>query len=499
MGIFTGLNNMMGKNTFPPTKEIADRWEWIAYWSGLRDNNEIYVRNEAIKRGMGGRNRQAYIAQPVPRALSQASANLLFGEPPTIKAGNPDDQERLDAIIGTNKLFAQCRAAAITSSSEGGVYLKVSIDPSTPRGQKVPLIQFIEERRVIPNFQNFSELVSATVITNWQENNKVYRLMENHIPGYISYELYAGGSNEIGLKIPLANHPKTAGIEEEMETGVSELLVSYIPNSLNTNSPFGVSDYANGIDDLFFAFNDATSIAHRATQSGVPLTVLPRELLDENQSLNHEKTIVAVNKLADTLGEGDVSKMIETVQHNAQQDKFMSYAKEVLDLLLIFSGISPQSIGRSVDGGATSGTALKLKMSSTLSTAAGKAVFYEDSLAEMLRLAAILDTETFGDGNNIKEAADWTEAESAVSVKLDDGLPDDEIEMANIIQRLKASGAISLEQAVRKANPHMTDEQVEAEIDAIRAETQAETAAIGEALPTTNIGNILSDITAEEL
>ena len=502
MPIFEDINKKLGRNNWPPTQEIADRWEWVAYWAGLRDGKEEYVRNEAIKRNMGGRNRDAYVAMPVPYALSKASSNLLFGEAPKIVAANQEDQQRLDLIVHKNKLIAQCRAAAVTSSSEGGVYLKLSVDPSTPVGRQVPRLQFLQEARVIPQFVA-NELIQATIITSWSEGNgrRVYRLLENHQPGIISYKLYLGSNTDIGSEIGLNSYDKTVNLDPEIETGIDELLVSYIPNSLSVNSPFGVSDYANGIDNLFYQFNDATSIAHRATQAGVPLTMMPRDILDENQNLNHEKTIIAVNKLADTLGEGDLSKMIQTVQHNAQQDKFMSYANEVLDLLLLFSGLSGASFGREDVGNASSGTALKLKMASTLATAASKASFYEDSLSEMLRLAALLDSETVGDGNMIKEGYNWVEADGMISVRLADGLPEDENETSAIIQKLRSAGVISIKEAIRKANPEWTEEQVDQELEDIQGDIGTETAAIGNALAPTQtgvdlVGN-LNDLLAE--
>ena len=497
MGVFTDLNSRLGRNTWPPTQEIADRWEWVTYWSGLRDGKDEYVRNEAIKRGLGGTSRNAYTALPVPYALSQASSNLLFGEAPMIKAGTPEDQQNLETIIRENKLLAQCRAAAITTSSEGGVYVKTTVDPSTNRGRRVPLIQFINEGRVIPKFAAFNDLEQATVVTAWAEGKKIYRLLEIHQVGLISYELYNGTSTDLGTQISLKTNQKTGDLEEEVETGIDELLVAYIPNALKTDSPYGVSDYSNGIDTLFYMFNDAVGIAHRATQSGVPLTVVPRELLDDNNGLNHERTVIAVNKLADTLGEGDISKMIQVIQNQAQQDKFMNYANEVLDMLLIFSGLSPQTVGRNVQGGAVSGTALKLKMASTLSTAAGKAAFFEDTLSEVLTIAAMLDTETIGAGNEIKPGVDWVDPEAPVTVKLKDGLPDDEKETAQIIQILKNAGVMSIREAVMRANPHASDEQIDEEIEAIRNDTAAEASAIGAAIaPSAPAATLVGDLNA---
>jgi hypothetical protein len=493
MGIFTDLNGRLGRNDWPPTQEIADRWEWVNYWAGLRESRDEYVRNEAFKRGLGGSSKSAYASLPVPYALSHASSNLLFGEAPMIKAGAPEDQARLEQIVRENRLLAQLRAAAVTTSSEGGVYVKVTVDPSTARGRRSPLVQFIPESRVIPQFEAFNSLRAASVVTAWEEGRKVHRLIEHHEVGLITYEKFIGSATELGVKQPQVTTKNGLEIEEMVETGIDELLVGYIPNALKTDSPFGVSDYANGIDTLFLMFNDAVGIAHRATQSGVPLTVVPRDLLDENQNLNHERTVISVNKLADTLGEGDISKMVQVIQTQAHQDKFMNYANEVLDMLLIFSGISPQSVGRNIQGGAVSGTALKLKMASTLSTAAGKAAFFEDTLSEMLRIAAILDTETIG----TKPGFEWTDAQAPISVKLKDGLPDDEKETAQIVQILKNAGVMSLREAVTRANPNATDEQIDAEIEAVREDTATETAAIGAVIgPATPAATLVGDLNA---
>jgi hypothetical protein len=495
MGILTGINNSMGKNTYPPSREIGDHWEWMEYFDGLLRGKHEYVRAEAYKRDMGGSSRAPYVAQPVPFALAQASSNLLFGETPSVVAGDPEDQTNIERIIRDNRLWASSRAGAITTSALGEVFIKVCSDPSTPKGKRSPLIQFIDPRRVIPEFSDTGELLAATIVTTWEESRRTYRLYEVHEPGFVWYELYAGNNTVLGNQVPLDTHDSTLDLNEDAApTGMTDLAVIHVPNALMTDSPYGISDYANGIDNLFYAFNDATSIAHRATQAGVPFTVMPRELLDDNQNLNHEKTIIAVNQLADTLGEGSISSMIETVQHQANQDKFMAYANEVLDLLLMFSGMNPQSFGRNNDGGAQSGTALKLKMSATLATAAAKGSFFEEGLSEALRLAAQLDSVEVDDGQNVKLAQEWADVESAPTVKLQDGLPDDESQTATIIQALKNAGAISIDQAVRRANPTWTDEQVSDELDRIVAEGDAEIASISSVLPTVQTDQILSNL-----
>jgi hypothetical protein len=477
------MNARFGKNNFPADNETLNHWEWVAYWRGLLEGQEEYVRAEAYKRNMGGSLNQPYVAQPVPFAISRASSNLLFGENPEVES-NDEDRANYERIIKDNKLWSQSRSAAITASALAGVFAKSMIDTSTPRGRRSPIIQFIEPDKVVPVFSDSGELIEASVIIQqWDEGHgKVYRLIEHNTAETIKLTLYVGTSNAIGNSVPLKSHNKTKEMIEESPNTIEMLPIVYIPNSLTTGSNFGVSDYAHGLDNLFYTFNDAASIAHRATQAGVPYTIVPKELTDQNNNLNHEKTVLSINKLASTLGDSDINKMITTIQHNAQQDKFMNYANEVLDQILIFSGLSPQSIGRSLDGGATSGTALRLKMITSLQTAAAKAAYFEDGLNYILEVAARLDAQTFGSGSNIKKGNTWTDFN--VSITLKDGLPDDEVATANIIQTLRNAGTLSIKQAVQKANPNFTDEQVNEAVDEIKSDNEQETKAIANSLPT---------------
>jgi hypothetical protein len=125
-----------------------------------------------------------------------------------------------------------------------------------------------------------------------------------------------------------------------------------------------------------------------------------------------------------------------------------------------------------VDGGAISGTALKLRQAYSLNEAAGKAVFWRAGIQEGMRLAAKLDMIAVGSGVWEKKAVDWDDAEGLPKVELKDGLPEDDLEAAQIVQTLTSVGAMSAETAVRRVNPDKAqdDEWVQEELARIEAD-----------------------------
>lgn len=502
MALLTTINDKMGKNNWPPRKDVKANWEQVEYWDALRSGNIQYLKPEALRRGLGGDPAEPYNPMPVPFALAKASSNLLFGEDPIVTAGDPDDQERLETIIEENNLWSGCRAAAITAASCGAVYIKVALDPTTPTGQEVPLVQFISPLRVIPKFAPNGELLEATVITEWDDDKKnVYRLLEWITPDFTQYSLYKGTNTSLGAKQELSQNENTKGLKEEISNPLGKLPIYYWVNARATDSPYGISDYDNGLDTLFYQFNDATATGHQAMQASVPRTAVPQQFLDENNNLRHDKTIISVNELADTLGEGDLNNLFATIQHDAQTDKFINYANEVLDWIAIFIGINPQQLGRPTDGAAASGIALRIKLSSTLANAASKSALAEPILAKALQMLAQLDelesTVEVNGKKYTKQAQKWVDATAKISVELKDGLPDDEAEIAGIIQTLRSSGVMSVKQGLVRSNPNLNDEQIDELLAEIESDKTTEIGAIGNALPTPSAVDLVGDINAE--
>ena len=90
---------------------VKEVWDEVEVLSGLRTSDEFTLRSLATAYGMNVEN-TAYVDVPVPRLISRLKANLLFAEPPDIKADQPSDQEQLDDVVGENDLPAEMRGAS---------------------------------------------------------------------------------------------------------------------------------------------------------------------------------------------------------------------------------------------------------------------------------------------------------------------------------------------------------------------------------------------------
>jgi hypothetical protein len=164
---------------------------------------------------------------------------------------------------------------------------------------------------------------------------------------------------------------------------------------------------------------------------------------------------------------GDAAKPVQMIDYGYDSGPVSAWVDHLMDSTLTFAGVSPQSVGRSVDGGATSGTALKLKMSHSLMEAAGKGRHYDRGLARLLRFAALLDSRPTTQGGFGRR---WSAPDQEPAVARADGLLRDDVEAAETIAKLVGAEAISVEEAVRSWRPEWSASQVEEEVARIRAE-----------------------------
>jgi len=466
MGILDGIRGAAGKNSWPP-KSVSSRWELLEGYAALREANPSYVRAMAAAQGMGGGS-NSYIVTPWARRISLTAAHMILGETPRIITADANDQERLNQILLLNDFNARARAAAYISSSEGGVYGKVSCSPNTPKSRKAPTVQFVSERRVIPHFANVDELVAATIVEEWEGKGRtIFRLLEHHEPGVIRYELYQGSNTDIGALVPLSAHHRTAELPEEQLTGLNELLVTYIPNDRTVDSPFGISDY-RGLETLFLALNETATSAEDQQRLLRKRLIMDESLQTSGEFVDDE--IVWVNQRHTQDGS---SPILQPTPGDWNAGQHVEWQNALLDLTLTLAGISPQSLGRDLNGGSASGVALKLKMAHTASVMEAKANYFEQGISELLSMAAKLDTITVGSGANIKPAYQWADVESPISVELQDGMPEDQTETADVVTKAVAAGVMSRREAIRRLNPEWDEAQLDEEEARLDAQQQA--------------------------
>lgn len=475
MSIFSAVN---GEPTWPP-KGMEGIWNTVEMNAAFRDGVEKLIRNLASVRGyIGGDFETSYFMSNLPMLMARTVADFIAAEPARV---THTDQEAVEEIIRRNRLNTRLRAAVTTGVSETGYYGKAYLNPKTPRGKQGVLIEFLSQARVIPSFENYDELVEATIVHEWDvAKDRKLRLLERHTAGYVYMNAYLGSGRYQGEEVNLKDWPQTEKYEPVTATGVDELLVKYFPSHQETNSPLGVSIY-NGLWDFFLAVNEALTIGQTNLRMTEPRLFVDERLLDEERNLSAGRGIIAMPP-GDNITE---APLVKPVEFDFKADQYIAYQQFLVEQALLNAGIDPAATGWMKDGGAPSGTALRLRMAHTLVEVAALAQNVSEGLADLLRVAAKLDARV--------NKGKWSKPDETPVVELQDGLPADIVEMANAIALLDRAEAITQEDKLRLWNGDLTDEKVQEKLAQIRKEREAATQALAGQLkpPTLQAGGLL--------
>lgn len=455
MSIFDLIRTRLGLTpTWPPVAHVQT-WEEIEFYAALRTSNEEVIKLQANVPWY-----RKYLISPIPRLVSRASANLLFGEPAEYRAAKESDQAALDRVVGDNMLDAEAHRAAMISSSEGEAWGRIIVDTSL---LDVPIIEFVSRRQVIPHFQG-RFCVAATFITEWQEStNEVFRLFETYEAGAVHAQLFAGTSASIGNEVTLDSYSRTAGKQQTVLTGIDRPLCAFIPNSIDGDPTRGFADY-RGLEERFLGLNESATIG----QENARIAGKKRALLDakylRNGKLPAGDDIFIRSESEGTLG-GD-GKPLQMLEYQFEAEQLTKWLDHLIDTTLLMGGVAPAAVGRSIDGGAISGTALKLKMAHSLIEAAGKGRYMDAGLRRLLRFAAIIDARSTFDGG-FGRRREWSAPDEDSSVIRGDGLPHDDTEAAQWVALASGAEAVSTEEKVRYLHPDWSQKQIDDEVGRI--------------------------------
>jgi hypothetical protein len=438
-----------------PPKQVADQWAEIELFAAFRSSDKVRIRQEA---SVGVQ--YPYMLSPVPRMISRASAHLLFGEPAKFTAAAERDQENLDRIVTENDLVAECHRAAVIASSEGSVWGRIVVDPTLI---DTPIIEFVSPGRVIPHFAG-RFVVGATFVTEWATSStERFRMFETYEAGMVTTQLRRGTRSAVGHQVDLDSFPETEGRSEVVYTGVDWPLVAFIPNTIDADPTCGYSDYA-GLRDRFLALNESVTVG----QANLRLAGRKRAIIDagyvgtesgkEGKLPSGEDIFIRTSR---TGGDGEKTSPLQVIDYSFDATGVTDWIDHLIDSTLTFAGVAPQAVGRSIDGGAVSGTALKLKMTHSLLESSGKGRYFDRGLIRLLRGAQILDSRPMAEGGFGRS---YAEADSNGTVERAQALPRDDVEAAQQLVALSNAEAISTEEKVAFLHPTWSQERIEEEV-----------------------------------
>lgn len=421
-----------------------------------------------------------YVSSNLAGLICKKSADFLFGEAPTFSAGKESDSEeqrRLDEWVRTNNLPMKLQQSATGNAFRGDSFFKVRW------GQlwNGKVSEKFDPYRVIIELQNpkyvFPETAEgdATLIeayhiaypTAIKGSGEDWILnVESHYPNKIVYRKFRMILTQGYLDEPL--EWKIIGEIEserrEFETGVPFPLVVHIPNYATDDSWEGIDDISEH-KPLFDELNRRLSaIATILDKHADPAIAVPAGVLGEDEYGN-PTFVVGRDKVFEVMGKDDV--IPQYITWNGQLQAAFEEIDRIVEMILINAEIPALALGKGESGtSGNSGLAIKFRLNSLLAKINRKRQFYDKGLKELFLICQLLEKSKLGSRANY-DLFD-------VKIHFKDGLPKDEMEMANIMNiRTGGKPTISQKTALMLLDG-LTEEQAEAEISRIEEEAKKE-------------------------
>ena len=464
---------------------MAIQWppiDWL--WGYYRRMGAWYSGDERELRAMAGAcedfwrsDEKIKVHVPMSADIAALSAGLIFSDAPEIKSEDERTQERIAEIMKQNGAYALLFQAAELASVHGGVFLKWN----WAQEDGMPVLSVVPAPFGLPEWagQKLKRITFYNPVREDEMSGTRWTMMERYEDdGKIYSSLLRGSGENLGTEVPLDSIPETAGIEPEAVSGAGALLAVYVPNLLpNRIRPwqmFGRSDF-DGLTGLFDALDEAYSAIQRETRLTKTTVIVPAEYLRRRDTIFPGEDAVGHTKWVFTndsgvftaldIDTGENTSPIQVVNPGIQADQRIALCGELIRRILSMAGYSPQSAGLDISGQAESGTALNIRERKSLRTTESKKTYWWHGLNDLLRAGLKLDKAVFHTG---------IEPEAALSIELVDAGRPDFAQMAEILQRLQAAGAVSDWAKVELLHPDWEPERIRLEVERIGQKGQGE-------------------------
>lgn len=415
---------------------------------------------------------------PLASDIATASADLLFAEPPRITVEDTAAQARLDEIVNTPAVHSALLEAAEVAAALGGVYLRVVWDGDV---RPHAMLDAVDADAAVPEWR-WRELAAVTF---WQtldgtDGATVLRHLERHEPGRIVHSLHMGTDEELGRPIPLTEHPSTAWAADLVDadgaigTGTPRLTAGYVPNVRPSREwrgtpalkPLGRSDF-DGSEPLLDALDETYSSWMRDVRLAKARLMVPAGYLTPNgpgQGATFDDDQEVFTELNMLTGRGEGSPPITPSQFAIRVREHRETAEQITHDVLRAAGYSASTFGET-NGAATGVTATEVVDRRELSetTRDKKTRYWSAGLGPITGALLDVDRHVFGRPGAVLDT------DPAVSFG-DQAQPDPE-KLARTAQALLAAEAASTDVRVRMVHPEWDDDQVDAEVAAIHAES----------------------------
>ena len=435
-----------------------------------------------------------YMSLNLPGLICKKSADFLFGEYAQYSSGKNSDtpeQQAIERLASSNDLnitnYKMALGAALRGDAfykvrwgqEHGGLLPVSVDPYRV---------FVEAQNaeyVFPEtFPNDDTRIMAyhiaypVVVPNTGDQDWILHV-ESHYPGkivYHSHRMHPQTTSADGQVIAWRIYAEIADSFKEVDTGVPFPLVVHVANCQLDDAWEGFDDLTE-LKPLLDELNNRISlISVILDKHSDPALAIPSGLLDtdeDGRAIFH----VGRDKIFEIMGKDEV--IPQYITWDGQLQAAFKEVEILVDHILTIAEIPSVALGRDNSGtSGASGLSIKWRMNSLLAKVNRKRGYFDKALTQVLLIAQLLEHK------HGKATYEVTRPKIVFS----DGLPDDDMENANIMSiRTGGQPTLSQKTAIMRLD-NLTAEQAEQEIEQIKTETEMVDASIFNDPPTLDEG-----------
>ncbi|MFG2963573.1 capsid protein [Streptomyces sp. NPDC048288] len=413
--------------------------------------------------------KRANLHMPLARDIARTSSDLLYSEPPTLKAENKATQERLEALmdLGMKRTLI---ASGETGSALGGAYLRIVWDDAIRPG---PWISMVHADGAAPTFAHGDILRSVTFWTVIVcDGQRVVRHLERHEPGLILHGVYDGTEENLGKPLPLEAFAETKDLlpVRQLPAGMEKrLAVSYIPNTmfapdwrdipgaagLGTSDYQGAETFLSSIDETYTSWMRDIRLAKSRiiVPSGYLLNLGPGQ-----GAVWEDRDVYAPMNVPPTS-----DQQITLNQFMIRHEEHRATIEELVSKVIRNAGYSGGTFGDDSAGQAVTATEIKARTARSMTTRARKAELAATGIADIVESLLMLESSGMFPGVTGVEV-------ERPDVDFQDSVQDDIKTLAETAALLQQAEAASTQAKVELLHPDWTETEQREEVDRILKE-----------------------------
>ena len=460
MGILRGVKEITNHKKVSVNE---DHYKHIGIWSALYHG--YYSEFHDVRyRTINGEKTRRMSTLNMPKVISAELARLVFNEKCTVNVSDEVLSENIHGVFKANNFYKEFQRYLEYGFAKGGFVIKVFAD------EKGIKLSYVTADSFFPISTSRNEVHEGVFVNETRRGDKYYTLLEwNEWDGeqfVVTNELFMSEiKGELGIRIPL----ETLYPNLEPETRINNLSRSvfvYIkPNTANnfdTDSPLGVSIYANALDTLK-TLDTAFDSFEREFRLGKKRILVPHTAIQtviDPQTGEMRRFFDANDEVYQAFNFSDEqSQQIQDASVSLRVTEHTDGIQALLDILAMQTGFSPGTFTFDAQGVKTA-TEVVSENSKTFRTKNS----HETTIEEGIKQLIVTITE-------IAELYGFFSApdEYEVSIDFDDSIAEDREANAKYWIQLKNAGLSSAKYAMMRILD-ITEEQADEMLQQIREE-----------------------------